>query len=345
MRLVISGYFGAGNAGDEAILAGLLRSLRAIDAGAHHVTVISSDPASTERLHSVDAVPRARPATVTAIRRADGLITGGGGLLQDVTSSRPPLYYGGLGQLARVLGRPYVALAQGLGPLQRPLSRRVARAALDHASHVSLRDEPSVELAREIGVRRPIDLVPDLALGLEAPQVEASASLVIAVRGRGLRPSVLGMLRSALAALTDLDEVIALPMHEPFDRPASEAVVRDISRGRVTPPDPGHGTALRTIGSARLVIGMRLHALVFAALAGIPAVAIPYDPKVRAFAAAVGQRIIDPMAPGAATALVSLGREALRSGPSTPPGWAETERGRVRAAVATALAALGDAGA
>ena len=72
MRLLISGYAGAGNAGDEAILGGLLRTLRTLTSAtgqpAHAITVISSDPAQTERLHGVAAVPRLAPDTLRAMR-------------------------------------------------------------------------------------------------------------------------------------------------------------------------------------------------------------------------------------------------------------------------------------
>ena len=78
MRLVISGYFGFGNTGDEAILAGTLATLRELEP-ALEVTVASGDPAATEKAHGVRAVPRAGFARLLReLRAADGLLSGGG---------------------------------------------------------------------------------------------------------------------------------------------------------------------------------------------------------------------------------------------------------------------------
>jgi len=340
MRLLISGYAGAGNAGDEAILGGLLRTIRSgSGATTHRITVVSSDPAQTERLHGVAAVPRLRPATLAAIRDADAVLSGGGGLFQDVTSGRPPLYYGGLTELARALGRPYAILAQGLGPLRGGLQRRVTARALERASHVSLRDQGSIELARALGVQLPIDAAPDLALGLEAPDVEPAARIVVAMRGRGLDDGRLRMLREAVGSLaTDL-EVVALPMHEPDDRAASVALVEGMRHGRVSAPATGYRAALEIIASARLVIGMRLHALVLAALAGVPVVAFPYDPKVEAFAASAGQPIARPGS--GADGIRIAADEALAADPARYRARVAALADGVAPAVAAALEAIG----
>ena len=59
MRLVISGYYGYGNTGDEAVLEGMLTSLH--KAGHVHTTVLSADPEATRALHGVDAISRTDP--------------------------------------------------------------------------------------------------------------------------------------------------------------------------------------------------------------------------------------------------------------------------------------------
>jgi polysaccharide pyruvyl transferase WcaK-like protein len=89
VRLLQLGYAGHGNAGDEALLAAELAALRALEPDVD-LRVVSGDPAATERIHGVDAVPRANPlALQAALRWCDGLVVGGGSLLQDVTSARP----------------------------------------------------------------------------------------------------------------------------------------------------------------------------------------------------------------------------------------------------------------
>lgn len=292
MKLVISGYYGYGNAGDEAVLSGMLHSLRQ-ERDDLEITVLSGNPDHTERTHGVEAVPRSQPLAVArTIRAADGLISGGGSLLQDRTSFRPVAYYAGVMQLAHWLRRPYVVYAQGLGPIRRRMNRRLAALALRRAAYVSLRDEASLALARELGVRGQIDLVPDPALALRPPTTQAGNHLLVAVRAWQTATPYLANLRDALRQLSDELPIVALPMQGSMDLAASREVVAGIPGAEVLSPDATLAEQLATIGSARVVLGMRLHALILAAAAGVPAVAVSYDPKVDAFAAQVGQPVV-----------------------------------------------------
>ena len=54
-NLVVSGYYGSKNAGDEAMLAAMLEVLSDLDPKLH-ITVISADPEDTRERHGVDAV-------------------------------------------------------------------------------------------------------------------------------------------------------------------------------------------------------------------------------------------------------------------------------------------------
>jgi polysaccharide pyruvyl transferase CsaB len=342
MRLAVSGYYGFGNTGDEAILAGLLRSLRDIEPELK-VTVLSGDPARTERVHGVDAIPRMAPAAIVrSLRNADGLLSGGGGLLQDRTSARPVAYYAGLMLTARLMGRPYVVHAQGLGPIRRAVNRRIAATALRGAAEVSLRDDASIALARAIGVRRPIELVPDPALALE-PRVEPGpdAPVLVAVRSWPASLPYLEPLRDALGLLRDVGPIVALPMQGAADLEASRAVVGGVPGARVLDPDLALDDVVDAIGSARLVIAMRLHALILAAAAGIPAVGISYDPKVDAFAERAGQPVVARIdEPVDAASLADAARRALDAGTSATVARVAAMRGELRRAAERSLSAL-----
>ena len=49
---------------------------------------------------------------------------------------------------------------------------------------------------------------------------------------------------------------------------------------------------LSIIGCFRLLIGMRLHALIFAAVMKVPLMAVSYDPKVDSFVKEIGARAV-----------------------------------------------------
>jgi polysaccharide pyruvyl transferase CsaB len=343
MRLVVSGYFGYGNAGDEAVLAGMLESLRAA-AGDLEVTVLSGDPAHTLRTHGVPAVRRMNPrAVIAALRRSDGLVSGGGSLLQDRTSARPVAYYTGVMALARLARRPYVIYAQGLGPIERAVNRRLAAMALRGAAYVSLRDDASVALARALGVRRPIDVVPDPALALMPDAPGTGDHLLVAVRPWGPERAYVAELNAALRELAADARILALPMHEAVDRGVSTEVVAGIAGAEVTVAGADLAAQLAAIGSARLVIGMRLHALVLAAAAGVPAIAVSYDPKVEAFAARVGQAIVGHVGtPIDPAAIVAAARRAMTSDPAPYRARVAELRSQLQRAATESLGALRD---
>ncbi|MBI5830450.1 MAG: polysaccharide pyruvyl transferase family protein [Chloroflexi bacterium] len=89
LRLFVIGYYGFHNAGDEAILAAMLRELRAALPGAVF-TVLSGDPAHTRRAHNVEAVhPNHLRDLAETIRSSELALLGGGGLVHDQWGYKP----------------------------------------------------------------------------------------------------------------------------------------------------------------------------------------------------------------------------------------------------------------
>ena len=89
MRILISGYYGFNNAGDEAILKSIIIALRDVNPTID-IVVLSNDVEHTKKTYNVDAINRWNIFKIySELRKSDGLISGGGSLLQDVTSSRP----------------------------------------------------------------------------------------------------------------------------------------------------------------------------------------------------------------------------------------------------------------
>lgn len=93
MHIVLSGYYGFNNIGDEAILYSIIQSLRRLEPEID-ITVLSNNPEVTESLYQTKAVNRWNPAEILlALKQADGLISGGGSLFQDETGFKSVAYY------------------------------------------------------------------------------------------------------------------------------------------------------------------------------------------------------------------------------------------------------------
>jgi polysaccharide pyruvyl transferase CsaB len=316
------GYFGFGNAGDEAILAAEIEALRAALGAETSFVAISGDPAHTRANHDVDAVSRTDfRALVTALRRADGLIAGGGSLLQDVTSARPVAFYAGTMLLARALRKPVFVYAQGLGPITRSFNRRLTGLALRAATYVSLRDETSITLAESLGLHG-ATLVPDPVLGLTF-DLPPQDRLAVAIRpwpGDWLPP-----LRTTLADLSRDTELVFVPFHGGQDVELAHSLANPLN-AEVVPPTDFRAT-LQAVAASKATLGMRLHALITAAAATRPFVALAYDPKVTAFANLTTQPVAATLPePPTPETLLTLTRKALEGPDHTYAETLETLR-------------------
>lgn len=297
-QIVISGYYGFGNIGDEAVLTGILTTMKKIDVYAD-ITVLSADPARTLKEHQgVKAVHRSRLGPVfRAIRGADLLISGGGSLLQDATSIRSSYYYLFIIKLARLLRRKTMIYAQGVGPLNNANIRKAVAHTLNRVNLITVRDENSKILLETIGVKRNIIVTADPSFVVE-PDIDTADKIIkdaglgnIPLAGIALRhwPGTEQWIEEACrymrAACEELGiQPVLIPMQEPDDLGLGESL------GAAVLSHGGSVSAVKgLISRCEIVVGMRLHSLIFAASVGTPFVSIVYDPKVSSFAKMVNQ--------------------------------------------------------
>ena len=151
--MLLCGYYGEHNLGDDALLTALLRQLPP------QLTplVTAHDQAEVRGRFGVATVDRRSPrAVLAALAGCGALVFGGGSLLQDATSFRSLLYYAALIASARLRGKPVLLWGQGLGPLKRRRSRALVRALLPLAQGITWRDPESAQLAQRLGRRAPV---------------------------------------------------------------------------------------------------------------------------------------------------------------------------------------------
>ena len=313
-RVVIHGFYGAGNLGDEAILAVLLRDLATI--GHIEPLVFSGWPREVRRLHGTASIDPSRLGGLAGrwqLRQADAFVLGGGGLLKDYGESS-----GNVRAWLRWLGRAQARVqrtavwAVGVENLRFRESIRLIRDTLQDVDLVSVRDESSARRLRDIGVTRPISVSADPAVTLGAARRRN--------RSPNERPRIVVCLRHWFRygpALHDepqyqrlLDAVAMTLDHAvrewdahiefvPFrtvgyddDRRVMRAVSGRMRHGdgathRDSTPHPVEAAEL--LASADIVVGMRLHSAILATAAGVPSLALSYMDKVRDYMATIGQ--------------------------------------------------------
>ena len=294
-RITIAGYYGFGNAGDEAILTATVNAFHHLRPN-WHLTVLSANPALTAEIHQVEAIPRFNLARVAReLLKTDLFLFGGGSLLQDTTSLRSLLYYLTMLNLPLLANRQVMVYANGFGPVRSPLGRWGCRHTLNRVPVITLRDGDSQQELLTLGVTRPrLQVTADPAFLLTPKDGEETKALLqkeglapeqdwlmVAVRDwPGLDTERLSAALDGFARDSGLS-VLFVPMHGEADRAYSHRVAQAmkqdacILQGEYQPEE-----LLGVMGSAQLVLGMRMHAIIFAAVAGVPAAGISYDPKV-----------------------------------------------------------------
>ena len=290
-RILICGYYGEHNLGDDALLAVLLSQIQ----GQWIPVITANDQKAVEALApgSETVNRRSLKSVLTALRNVDALVLGGGSLLQDATSTRSLMYYIILIWCAKSLQKPVFLWGQGLGPLKRRISRLLVRTTLKTLSSVTWRDPGAMKQAIEWKLNVPMKMGPDPVWTHPAPTWRSGRSLVICWRPTPLLNHK-GWLKlvSALARLAEMHDchVTWLAFHEHQDSgllhylSQEKIVASNLEKRSSTVTAQSIKQVQQLFSQSKMVIAMRLHALILAALGGVPTSALSYDPKVKAAA-------------------------------------------------------------
>ncbi|GIP08566.1 polysaccharide pyruvyl transferase CsaB [Paenibacillus macerans] len=332
--IVLSGYYGFRNSGDEAVLKSILLALEeeGLTSGIDiKPVVLSNDPEWTRRTYGVEAVHRMKLSEVRkAIKSSNGLISGGGSLLQDATGVMTIPYYLGFIKLAQWMGKPTFVYAQGIGPVKRKFFRPLIAAVFRRCDYISVRDAESAALLRSMGLRGGnVEVVPDPVMGLTLPEGESRAdspvepdsneNISVAAPGQTEGSSIdsvsplpvvgvsVRFWNRQRTELTQLAEGLSLlcrrksvhirflPFHFPGDDEASRFVMERLGNVAecgcavsIAPETEHPQDMLREVSECSLLIGMRLHSLIYAASQNVPLLGVSYDPKIDQFLGRIG---------------------------------------------------------
>lgn len=298
--------------GDEAILISLVEQLRKLDPIAD-ITVLSQRPEETSRLLCVNAVNRrAFLKVIKEIKATDVLINGGGSLFQDATSSRSLLYYVAQMRLARLYGKKTASISCGVGPVNRWFNRRLVRREIERSAFTTLREPESFEFLKSIGLDcdnmkkhgSEIAVTADLAVGLGRQDPSRGKEILgeffkldrpivaMALRAKDFRPSLensaysISELKKAANALIKKGyDILFMPFFRGEDNALSDYLCEfEQSKNAIFLNDRYSVIDyISILGSCKMLVGTRLHSLIFATMAATPFIGISYDPKVDAF--------------------------------------------------------------
>lgn len=301
------GYYGAGNFGDDLLLAAVLRGLHGIAPQTRffirsHGQAMPLPPGMTAEIAETEQVwqqvGRSRIAKAAAylagyrpyLRRCDWLIFGGGTLFHARGTLLPLLLQLALCVMARLQGLRIAAIGVGIAELPSPAARLVMRAIIGCCGLFLVRD--AAALRQAAGAAR---LTADLAFSDAAlrplPMQQAGDAIGLCVYPPACQPGSPALQTMALAMrawLADGRSVVFV-VFQPADHEVFGNLRRllDLAEDAVperlaTLPALADGSLFAGIG---MMLGMRFHGLVTAAQAGLPFAGLAHDNKISEFCA------------------------------------------------------------
>ena len=299
-KILVSGYYGFHNIGDEAVLRCVTEQIRHCLPEAE-LTILSNDPQDTQEKYQVKSIPRmCIHKVIAAIFKTDMLISGGGSLLQDVTSRNSILYYLMIILLGLLFRKRVFIYSQGIGPIHGKMNRRLTAFLLKRVDGIAVRDEKSARLLTEIGVPpEKVCVTADPVLGLHPAdpalgkqileQLGLQKSTGRPLVGWAIKAGDEAFLEQVAQSVRYLKEIyqaesIFIPFHYEQDAKVIETLSEQLGEDAYYVKDKHLiDEMLSLIGNLDLLIGVRLHSLIYAAVAGVPMLGISYDPKIDAF--------------------------------------------------------------
>lgn len=306
MNIFLRGYYGGRNVGDDALLWVMVRELDRLIPGASVRVTPGIESAVPQHSLQIVRPPKGRFGPRLAAARSDLMLYGGGGVIQEYSARGGILSnHLQLSRVARLCGTPRVYLGVSVGPLEAPRAAERTRAIVRQATLMTVRDRASLRLLEEIGAEGPVQVTQDLALLLdevplpprhrpERPMLGVSTNAFFqavyrdAERDRAVHGVIAEVLNALMAAHPDL-LVKFLCFHRGLrqDLWAAQHVrtaLRHPERTLIFPYADDPRETLAEVATCDFLLTFRLHAAIFAYLAGVPMLALDYHPKVAGFA-------------------------------------------------------------
>lgn len=299
INLLIAGYHGYGNCGDEATLMAMTTNIKDM-AQDVNITAISHIPELTKTEYNINSVQRFNAIEMMrAIVKSDIILSGGGTLIQNGTSTRSLLYYLSIIKFAKLFRKRVMLYSNGIGPVMGKINRKLVKLVVNNVDLITLREEFSAKDLADIGVKKPqIHITADAAFTLKSVSDERAKEIIekeeipfgkemIGVSVRQWSKAKYGdkYIKEIAKACDNLAKdgktIIFIPMEFPKDTEVSKKIMNYmeeesfIIKGNYKPNE-----ILGIVGQMDLILGMRLHILLFSAIKKIPMVGIVYDPKI-----------------------------------------------------------------
>ncbi len=277
-KICISGYYGFNNFGDETILKILINNLKSFDINPD-ITVFSSNPDNTSKIHNVKSVQTFDMVNVIkALKNCDCLISGGGSLLQDVTSIKSLIYYLTVLACAQFFRKKTIIFAQGIGPINNKYLQKITSAILKKTSFISVRDDKSLELLDKWEIKA--IKTPDPVWNIPLVNIQKTNKIGVQLRSsKNLSEETVKNLANCINKYFPGREIILMALQNEQDLPVLEKL-KPYLNNSVIYENTSNEKIIQDIASLDTLIAMRYHACLAAIKNNVKLLPLSYDIKV-----------------------------------------------------------------
>jgi len=302
MKLVIAGNYGAHNLGDELILEGILTAVRRMKPAAE-ITVLSEKPQETKNKYEIHCLKKF-PAglrsfffrllngdfkkTSEAVRECDFFMFGGGGLF-DGTTLKGMIIWAVQAMWVYHYKKPVILYAQSVSSIDSKLKRWIVEKVFRGAVFISVRDENSKEILKDIVEGKQVYIMPDMIFRIEdSPSARTSnlqGKVIICPKKiewikEELKASIVEFASNLINANMTVEFLPFAIEDEKYLREIADKIAQKgkIEIHKFTDDKNKISEIFQT---ASFVLGVRLHSILMAIICKVPFIAINYNPKVK----------------------------------------------------------------
>lgn len=295
--LVIAGYYGFNNIGDEALLMAIIQNLKLYIEDVR-IIVLSNNPEETKLTYGVNAINRLNIIKIArAMKKSRMFMYGGGTLIQENTSTRSLIYYLGMIWIAEKAGLKVMLYANGVEPINKYINKKLTRNIMNHVDIITLREQASKTELQKLGVDRPqIIVTADPAFTIK-PCKDSEVERIFEEEGIDTEGPFIGFSVRKWDGYKTYIDVIAraadyvscklgakpvfIPMQYPNDLTIIKSIVSKMKcKGYIIKNKYNISQVMGITSKLDMLVGMRLHALIFAVSQCVPVVGLVYQPKV-----------------------------------------------------------------
>ena len=306
--VIISGYYGFDNVGDDSVLSSIINGLRGEDPSLG-ITVLCNNPKKLSKTFGIRCIKRTHIIKILReMKKNRLLISGGGSLLQNATSAKSLLYYAAIIKLAKRNNLRIMLYSNGIGPIYGRLGQSIVRYLVNISDIVTLREPTSYNELKRLGARLDhvkITIDPAVCINTcDEERIDFIMNKTGFIEGRryfavSLRDFPKNLKRYNPGKQKDFEDKMAhlinqitetfdlypvfIPMQPSNDMSVCHRIYRRTSKSSLLIERVSASEIVGILQRMEFVIGMRLHILIYAFNASIPIIGLSYDPKINAF--------------------------------------------------------------